>query len=252
MAKLDKTKYSKQEATRLMEIRRLEKMSGDKKEEFAKRTKPINFSQQEIVDESRFAHNQNSAFVLGNGLSRSSIEPEELKKYGPVYGCNALYRTFRPDYLVAVDVKMILEINKSMYQHKNQVWTNYNKSYEGLQHFNYFQPGKGWSSGPTALWLSAQHRHKTIYILGFDYKGLKEGMKFNNLYADTPNYKKSQDSATFFGNWLRQTASVIKEHEKTEFVRVIAPDNYCPEELNKLENYNTITVQELKNRFVLV
>ena len=91
MAKLDKTKYSKQEATRLMEIRRLEKMSGDKKEEFAKRAKPINFSQQEIVDESRFAHNQNSAFVLGNGLSRSSIEPEELKKYGPVYGCNALY-----------------------------------------------------------------------------------------------------------------------------------------------------------------
>ena len=64
MAKLDKTKYSKQEATRLMEIRRLEKMSGDKKEEFAKRAKPINFSQQEIVDESRFAHNQNSAFVF--------------------------------------------------------------------------------------------------------------------------------------------------------------------------------------------
>ena len=61
-----------------MEIRRLEKMSHDKKVEYAKRSKPIDFLQNEIVDESRFAHNQNSAFVLGNGLSRSSIEPQEL------------------------------------------------------------------------------------------------------------------------------------------------------------------------------
>jgi len=249
MAKLDKTKYSKEEATRLMEIRRLEKMSGDKKEEFAKRSKPINFLQQEIVDESRFAHNQNSAFVLGNGLSRSSIEPEELKKYGPVYGCNALYRTFRPDYLVAVDVKMILEINKSMYQHKNQVWTNYNKSYEGLQHFNYFQPGKGWSSGPTALWLSAQHRHKKIYILGFDYKGLDDGKRLNNIFANTRNYKKSTDGATFFGNWMRQTIAVLRENPHIEFNRIILPDNYIPDELNTFDNYNEVLVEDFTKMF---
>ena len=91
MAKLDKTRYSKQEATRLMEIRRLEKMSHDKKVEYAKRSKPIDFLQNEIVDESRFAHNQNAAFVLGNGLSRSSIEPQELKKYGPVYGLSLIH-----------------------------------------------------------------------------------------------------------------------------------------------------------------
>lgn len=251
MAKLDKTQYSKEEAARLMEIRRLEKISRDKKEVFATRMKPISFDPDLPVDESRFAHNQNNAFVLGNGVSRNSIEPEELKKYGPIYGCNALYRTFRPDYLIAVDVKMILELNKHGFQNKNQVWTNYNKSYEGMQNFNYFQPGKGWSSGPTALWLSAQHRHKTVYILGFDYKGLAEGMKFNNIYADTPNYKKSQDGATFFGNWLRQTVSVVKEHQNTKFIRVIAPDNYCPEELNKLENYSTMHVADFKNQFVL-
>tara|TARA_Y100000385_G_C12959923_1_gene579318 strand:+ start:68 stop:826 length:759 start_codon:yes stop_codon:yes gene_type:complete len=251
MAKLDKTQYSKEEAARLMEIRRLEKVSREKKEQYSKRVVPINFVEEEIIDESRFAHNQNVSFVLGNGMSRATIEPEELKKYGPIYGCNALYRTFKPDYLIAVDVKMVLEINKSMYQQKNQVWTNYNKSYERLQHLNYFQPGKGWSSGPTALWLSAQHRHKKIYILGFDYQGLQEGQKFNNVYASTPNYKTAQDSATYYGNWLRQTQSVIKEHEKTQFIRVIAPDNYCPEELNKLDNYSTITVDELKNQYVL-
>lgn len=244
MAKLDKTKYSKEEASRLMEIRRLEKQSPII-------TKVVEVEKTLPIDNNRYQHNQQNSFVLGNGVSRASIDPEDLKKYGPIYGCNALYRTFRPDYLIAVDVKMILEINKSGFQHHNQVWTNHNKSYNGIKNLNYFQPSKGWSSGPTALWLASQHSHKRIFILGFDYKGLKDGAKFNNVYADSPNYKKSQDSATFFGNWLRQTVSVVKEHEKTEYIRVITSDNYCPEELNKLVNYKTIHLEEFKKMFVL-
>ena len=56
-----------------------------------------------------------------------------------IYACNAVYRTFSPDYLVAVDVKMILEINKAGYQHKNQVWTNPNKSYQNITKLKFFQ-----------------------------------------------------------------------------------------------------------------
>ena len=43
MPKLDKTQYSKEEAARLMEIRRLEKLGKQKKEVFATRHKPIEF-----------------------------------------------------------------------------------------------------------------------------------------------------------------------------------------------------------------
>ena len=236
MTKIDKSLYSKEEWHKIRQERRNEKRLKN----LSNTNNIENLSSNDI------------AFVIGNGVSRLPIDLEKLKSIGKVYACNAVYRTFQPDFLVAVDVKMILEINKAGFQHKNQVWTNPNKSYERIKNLNFFSPSKGWSSGPTALWLSAQHRHKKIYILGFDYKGLKDGMKFNNLYADTPNYKKSQDGATFFGNWLRQTASVVKEHEKTEFIRVIAPDNYCPEELNKLGNYSTITIEEFKNQFVLV
>ena len=50
------------------------------------------------------------AFVLGNGLSRKPIPLEPLKQHGKIYACNAVYRTFTPDYLVAVDAKMINEI----------------------------------------------------------------------------------------------------------------------------------------------
>ena len=38
-------------------------------------------------------------YVLGNGPS-SHINLDELRKDGIIYGCNALYRDFTPDYLV--------------------------------------------------------------------------------------------------------------------------------------------------------
>jgi len=234
MAKIDKTQYSKDEWRRIKEQRRAEK---------APKHQPIS-----IVAP---IENTSVAFVLGNGTSRASINVEELVQHGKTYGCNALYRTFAPDYLVAVDVKMVLEIGKAGYQHRHQVWTNPNKSYVNIRNLNFFSPSKGWSSGPTALWLAGQHNHQTVYILGFDYRGVNDGKQFNNMYADTVNYKKSTDGATFFGNWLRQTASVVKENPNTQFVRIIAPDNYCPEELNKFNNLITITVEDFKKMFNL-
>ena len=91
------------------------------------------------------------AFVVGNGESRKDIDLYPLKNYGKVYACNAMFRHFEPHYLVAVDVKMILEINQSKWQMEHEVWTNPNKQFHTFQGFHYFQPSKGWSSGPTAL-----------------------------------------------------------------------------------------------------
>lgn len=230
MAKIDKSQYTKQQWQIVKQERRQKKLLEKTAKQSINRPNDI-------------------GFVLGNGTSRSPIDPESLKTHGKIYGCNALYRTFSPDYLVAVDTKMILEINKSKYQMHNQVWTNMNKAYERMTGFNYFQPSKGWSSGPTALWLASQHQYKTIFILGFDYRGLDQGKKFNNIYADTMNYKKSKDGATFFGNWMRQTKTVIKDHPKINYIRVIAPDNYRPEELNTFDNYSEILVEDFQKMF---
>jgi hypothetical protein len=158
-------------------------------------------------------------FVLGNGRSRLVIDPTQLKNYGKVYGCNALYRECEPDYLIAVDPKMIIEINKSGWQNTHEVWTNPNQKYKGFQNFNFFKPSLGWSSGPTALDMASKHGAAEIYILGFDYDGV-DG-KFNNVYADTENYKKSHDHATYYGNWLRQTETVIKNNRETKYFRIV-------------------------------
>lgn len=235
MAKIDKSLYSKKQWHKIRQQRRNEK----RLKTLSKTNNIENLSSNDI------------AFVIGNGVSRLPIDLEQLKSIGKVYACNAVYRTFQPDYLVAVDVKMVLEINKAGFQHKNQVWTNPNKSYERIKNLNFFSPSKGWSSGPTALWLATQHQYKKIYILGFDFRGTKEGRMFNNIYADTANYKKSTDSATFFGNWMRQTTSVIKENTNIEYKRVIAPDNYCPEELNKFNNLETIFIEDFQKMFNL-
>ena len=185
--------------------------------------------------------------MLGNGTSRSSINLNQLKKYGKVYGCNALYREFEPDYLVAVDTKMILEINKAGFQHSHEVWTNPNRAYHQMNGFNFFNPSKGWSSGPTALWLASTHENQEIYILGFDYQGLDD--KINNVYANTPNYKKSHERATYFGNWLKQTCITCQKFSEKRYIRVLGENAFIPKEFNKIPNLSHISIENFKKSF---
>ena len=188
------------------------------------------------------------AFVLGNGNSRKRINCPALLDIGTVYGCNAQYREFDPNYLVAVDVKMVNELIESGYSQKGTVWTNPNKGIKNRDKINFFNPHKGWSSGPTALWFAASNGHKEIYIHGFDYQGMNG--KFNNVYADTHNYKKSTDSATFFGNWLSQTEKVIKEFVHTKFYRVIDAGAFIPDKLGpQYSNLTHISIEDFEKRF---
>lgn len=238
MPKIDKSLYTKEQIKALLEERRRQKAA----EQLTKSVK--------VLSEHT---NETYGFVLGNGTSRKGIDPQKLQKYGKVYGCNALYREMDPDYLVAVDVKMVLEITKKQYQLRNKnIWTNHNKAYRNIEGLNFFRPSKGWSSGPTALYLATQH-NKKIFILGFDYQGLVHNNKkvVNNIYAGTPNYKKTTDTATYYGNWLKQTCKVINDNPLITFYRVILPDSFVPDELNKFNNLKHITVEDFQKMFNL-
>lgn len=190
------------------------------------------------------------AFVLGNGTSRKDLDLTNLKTHGTVYGCNALYREYLPDYLIAVDTKMVIELNRESVQLRCPVWTNPNKAYSKFTGFNFFSPSKGWSSGPTALHMASDHGNDEIYILGFDYKGLgANGDLVNNIYADTFNYKRSHERATFYGNWLKQTATTIQKFSKKRYIRVLGENVFIPNELSKLPNLNHISMDEFKKIF---
>ena len=190
----------------------------------------------------------NVAFVLGNGTSRRSLNHNNLLDKGIVYACNAMYREFEPHYLIAVDVKMVNEIVASGYNKTHAVWTNPNKGISTKHHLNLFNPHKGWSSGPTALWFASEQGHKEVYIFGFDFQGLQG--RFNNVYADTYNYKKTSDTATFHGNWLSQTERTIKDFRHTQYYRVINPGDFVPDQLGiQVKNVKHITYDDFNSRF---
>ena len=197
------------------------------------------------------------AFIIGIGTSRKSIDLHQLRKNIPIgskiYGCNAVYREFEPDYLVAVDSKMVMEINRSGWQLTHEVWTNPNKSYKDFNKFNYFDPSLGWSTGPTALHLASEesHNNQDIYILGFDYEGLNS--KVNNIYASTENYKSADATATYHGNWARQTGIVIQKNPTKRYIRVaLERDSFLPDNLKVWGNLHHMTVQDFKDLFKIL
>jgi hypothetical protein len=193
------------------------------------------------------------AFVLGNGESRKGIKIANLKQHGTVFACNAVYRTEEPDYLVAVDPKMILEIAETDYAKTHEVWSNYNHQYEKIQnaknHIKWFTPSLGWSSGPTALKMAADKKFKEIYILGFDYQGYPRGDKstmfaLNNLFKDTRNYKKSKEEATYYGNWMSQTKKVLTSYADIQFFRVVNKNAFKPHDLEFNKNFKHLDIED--------
>ena len=145
------------------------------------------------------------AFVLGNGRSRLAVDLDSLRPHGKIYGCNALYRTFAPDVLVATDPEISTAIMESGYAAKHEFYTR--KPIQGsgakLIRKNY-----GFSSGPIALTLAIDEGHEKIFMIGFDLNS-SDG-KFNNVYAGTEFYKEVGAKETFWGNWENQISEIIK------------------------------------------
>ena len=200
------------------------------------------------------------AFVLGNGESRKGIEINDLKEKGTVYACNAVYRTHQPHWLVAVDPKMMNEIAETDYVVNNKVYSNYNAQYAKntkiLDHVTWSRPSLGWSSGPTALKLACDHGFKEIYILGFDYQGHKEQsrnnvFRLNNMFGDTRNYKKRNEAATFYGNWMNQTKKCLEDYKDVKFHRVIPQGWFKPKDLEWRGNIDHPTIEQFTAQFEL-
>ena len=200
------------------------------------------------------------AFVLGNGESRKGIEINDLKEKGTVFACNGVFRTHQPHFLIAVDPKMLLEIGETDYVVHNKVYSNYNQQYTKhqklLDHVQWFKPSLGWSSGPTALRLACDQGFKEIYILGFDYQGHSEAQhknrfRFNNIFKDTRNYKKSNDEATFYGNWMNQTKKCLQDFKDVQFHRVIPTGWYQPKDLAWKDNIDHPSTDEFLDKFNL-
>ena len=154
------------------------------------------------------------AFVLGNGKSRLAVDLNSLRPHGKIYGCNALYREFTPDLLVATDPEISTAIMESGYAQNNLFYTRKPVQGSGAK---LIRRNFGFSSGPIALTLAIDDGHEKIFMLGFDLNS-HDG-KFNNVYAGTDFYKEVGSKETFWGNWENQIAEIIK-NSRSQVIRV--------------------------------
>ena len=148
------------------------------------------------------------AFILGNGPDRPTDKEWLNNLEGDTYGCNAMYRDFEPDFLVANDWAMMVEIINSTYAYEtaihigeqedsssfvfmghstsNQyhiIWLD-----ESLQHIVWgLKPQfENMSTGLCAIQLALETGYDEIDVIGFS--GLKD-RNYQNIYDGTENYK---------------------------------------------------------------
>jgi hypothetical protein len=184
------------------------------------------------------------AFVLGNGVSRQQVDLNNLRHFGSIYGCNALYRDFVPTVLISTDRPISERIQDSGYALKNRFYTRRPTATSGANPVpqKYF----GFSSGPIAASIAAFDNPAIVYLLGFDMGPVHN--KFNNVYADTEFYKKSSAVPTYTGNWVKQLTTVMKDFPKIPFVRVMGGTTAPVKEFDDIKNFRTMDIADFLNR----
>ena len=180
-----------------------------------------------------------TAFILGNGKSRLSVDLTKLSPLGATYGCNWLCKTFSPDCLVATDRPIADAIQQSGYAQKHRLHTRKPIVDLGGKHLS--NEYKGFSSGPNAAALACIDGHSDIYLIGMDL-GTTNGM-FNNVYVDTQFYKKELDPPTYAGNWINQLVKLTEDYPNRQFYRVEGVESAFVKQFDKIDNMKIISMQ---------
>jgi len=180
-----------------------------------------------------------TAFILGNGKSRLTVDLTKLSPLGATYGCNWLCKTFTPDCLVATDRPIADSIQQSGYAQKHRFHTRKPIVDLGGKHLT--NDYKGFSSGPNAAALACIDGHSDIYLIGMDL-GTTNGM-FNNVYVDTQFYKKELDPPTYAGNWINQLVKLTEDYPNRQFYRVEGVESAFVKQFGKINNMKIISMQ---------
>ena len=188
------------------------------------------------------------AVAIGNGESRLEFDLKHLTNHKgglfgtdklQSYGCNALYRDFAPDFLVATGEAITKEIANSAYSSSNIVYANAVTLLAYPGKFYLIPQNAHFDSGALAIYLACFDGHTTIYMLGYDNYPDDVG-PLNNVYKDTDGYPKStdDDNGEFFALSL---TDVMKTYNDVDFVRVMpTKDGWLPDKLRPLPNLRQI------------
>ena len=161
------------------------------------------------------------AFIIGNGLSRKKFKLEKLIGQGCIFGCNALYRDFTPDYLVAIDDKIIEEITQSDYPMNRFIVPPNEEQYEPAE-CNPNRPRS--NAGMNACFEAIKKDFKTLYLFGFDFI-LEDEISVKNIYDGTSCYG-SETRAYYHdnGNRVKYFEYMAEKNPDVNFKFVVPRD----------------------------
>lgn len=182
-------------------------------------------------------------FLLGNGKSRSHFDLERLRGKGTIIGCNAIYRDFTPDILVAIDAKMLKEIGNAKYTErsdKHVMIIPHNRHYKLKNAFIFKTNAFNTSGCFSMMFIDQVLQPSECFMLGMDgYKG--------NVYDATPNYAKAtlQNFSGILNYYIKQLQ--IKDF-KTTYINVNEHDAWG-ERAHETGRYKHITYEKFENLF---
>lgn len=180
------------------------------------------------------------AIVIGNGTDRAGFDLAHLKKKKlQTYGCNALYRDFAPDFLVAVGSGIVDEIQQSGYCDTHVVLANTTEILKYPGKFHLIPQDPNWNAGALAAYLACFDGHAQIYLVGFD--GNDTPMFNNNVYAGTNGYDDIRfDQKDLF--WSLAMVQVFKTYPLVDFVLVNSSGKgYMPDVWKPITNLRRIS-----------
>jgi len=125
------------------------------------------------------------AFIIGNGASRKDFDLEQLRPYGEIYGCNALYRDFEPDWLIAIDEAITKEIQESEFPKEKFIHPIMEEQFEHPE-FNPFTRLRS-NAGMNAMIEALKRGKREIVCLGFDFI-INDSVSVSNMYDGTNAY----------------------------------------------------------------
>jgi len=167
----------------------------------------------------------NKAVVIGNGLTRQGLDLARLKNpmgllgadTVQTYGCNALYRDYAPDFLVAKGDDIIKEIADSGYTDNNIVYTSAIHLLEYPNKF-YLIPNDPYTdAGTTAAYIACFDGHKQIYMIGIEGQDTP-GYNYN-VYAGTNGYDPI--NATILDHkWVADKRVLFDTYNDVDFIWV--------------------------------
>lgn len=182
----------------------------------------------------------NVAFCIGNGVSRSKLNLDKLKDFGPTYGCNQLIETYSLDNTIVVDKHMLIDLLSKGFNKKTNLYTR--KRYKNIVSSdnlfylddpiadprNKWDNEIHWGSGTHALNLAAKNHAQIVVMLGYDLYDV-------NLYSNA-----AIDPAC----WIYQIQKCFELYPHVQFVQIQSQEWQCPIEWTNsnftIDNYDNL------------